>query len=471
MKDVILSENVSFQYLHTESPFLKNINLKVSQGECILICGPSGCGKSTFARLLNGISPNYVEGDLTGSLDVFNLRAGLSSIEDYVPIVASVFQNPKTQHFTVDTTSELAFPLENMGIDPDKILDKIKEKSQAFGTSHLLNRNIFKLSGGEKQQIAFVSANMTDPKLLILDELTSNLDQDAIIRIHDMIELLKKKGTTIIIFEHRLSWAKDLVDRYIMLKEGQIVQEWSNEEFNKLSNKELHSLGLRSNDLAEYKKIIDGKALKEKDIKKKTGNKDLLQIDNLDIGYPDKKVCSGINLSFRQGQVTALIGSNGIGKTTLANTLTGLQKPLSGRIIWAGKEITSKELIKKSYMVMQDMNYQLFCASVEEEVLLGAKHPEYMDEVLDILNLTEFKDRHPMSLSEGQKQRVAIASALLSGKELIIFDEPTSGLDYFHMKQFGKLINKLKETNTIIIVITHDEELAAKWSDSIVKLE
>lgn len=469
MKNEIVSEKVSFQYLHTESPFLKDIDLRVKEGECILICGSSGSGKSTFARLLNGVSPNYTEGELRGELNVFGLKAGESSIEDYVPIVASVFQNPKTQHFTVNTTSELAFPLENMGLNPEDILKEIKEKSQAFKTSHLLDRNMFKLSGGQKQQIAFVSANMTDPKLLILDEVTSNLDQDAIGRIHDMIKELKKKATTIIIFEHRLAWAKDLVDRYIMFEEGQIKGEWTNEEFNKMSNDQLNKLGLRSNDLSNYKKIIEEKTIK--DTKEKTTSEGTFQTKDLKIGYSDKVVGSDINLTFKQGQVTSLMGSNGIGKTTLANTLTGLKKPLGGKIIWDSKEITSKELVKKSYMVMQDMNYQLFCSSVEEEVLLGADHPEYMDEILAALNLIDFKDRHPMSLSEGQKQRVAIASALLSGKELIIFDEPTSGLDYYHMEQFGRLIERLKETNTIIIVITHDEELAAKWSDSIIELE
>jgi energy-coupling factor transport system ATP-binding protein len=463
MTEDILSQDVSFKYLHTEVPFLKNINLTVNKGECVLICGASGSGKTTFSRLLNGISPNYVEGDFSGYLETAGLKAGDAEIEEYVPVVGSVFQNPKTQHFTVDTTSELAFPLENMGEDPLLIRQQIQNKATAFEIGNLLDRNIFNLSGGEKQQIAFVSANMTNPDVLILDEVTSNLDQEAIERIHKMVQILKNRGMTIIIFEHRLAWTKDLVDRYILFEEGQIKNEWSAETFNQFSNDELHALGLRSMDLSSHRKQIE--------TKKEMPKEGLLQTKDLAIGYSNLPILTDLNLNFNAGEIIGLMGSNGTGKSTLASTLSGLQMPLAGEILWADKNVKSKELIKKSFMVMQDMNYQLFSDSVEEEVLLGAEHSSYLDEVIDALNLTEYKDRHPMSLSEGQKQRVAIASALLSGKELIIFDEPTSGLDYKHMERFGQLLTNLKKTGAIIIVITHDEELAAEWCDSIIELE
>ena len=465
MKHIITSKNVSFGYLHMEESFLKAIDLKIDKGECVLICGPSGSGKSTFSRLLNGISPNYFEGRLEGELLTFDLKAGESDIEEYVPLVASVFQNPKTQHFTVDTTSELAFPLENMGMDPEDIVDKINQKASAFKVEHLLGRNIFELSGGEKQQIAFVSSMMLDPGVLILDEVTSNLDQEAITRIRDMIKLLKKQGMTIVMMEHRLAWTKDLVDRYVLLEDGKIVNQWSANSFKQLSNQELHDLGLRSMSLQSHREKIDDKSLKQ------NAQDGRLKAENLSIGYENRKVLSDLNISFKEGEIACLFGSNGIGKTTLANTLTGFQPPLSGRILWDGKELSKNQLIEKSYLVMQDMNYQLFSDSVIDEILLGAKYPDHKDEIMSVLNLTEFKDRHPMSLSEGQKQRVAIASALLSGKKLIIFDEPTSGLDYFHMEQFGLLLNKLKETKAVIIVITHDEELASKWCDYYIRLD
>lgn len=466
MKKMIESQDVSFKYLHTNDPYLKNINFEVRPGECVLICGSSGSGKTTFSRLINGISPNYLEGDLKGELYTTDLKAGEAEIEEYIPIVGSVFQNPKTQHFTVDTTSELAFPLENTGADPQFIREQIKNKAENFQISYLLDRNIFELSGGEKQQIAFVAANMLEPTILVLDEVTSNLDQEAIQRIGHMVQELKDKNMTIIIFEHRLSWTKDLVDRYILFEKGEVKDEWTASDFNKLSNEELHHLGLRSMDLSMHRKKIH-----EKDRISKKSRNGILQTRHLNIGYSNRDVLSELNLEFQSGQIIGLMGSNGTGKSTLANTLTGLQKPISGDIIWNNKKISSKQLIQKSFLVMQDMNYQLFSDSVEDEILLGAKHIEYLEDVMENLNLTDYKDRHPMSLSEGQKQRVAIASALLSGKEIIIFDEPTSGLDYLHMQRFGKLLNKLKATRAVIIVITHDEELAAEWCDSIIQLE
>lgn len=225
-------------------------------------------------------------------------------------------------------------------------------------------------------------------------------------------------------------------------------------------------MGLRSLDLSSHREKIQAK--KSTSTSTSTG---LLQTKNLAIGYGKKKVLEDLHLNFYPGQVTGLMGANGRGKSTLANTLTGFQSSLAGEIYWAGQKMTAKQLLQKSYLVMQDMNYQLFSDSVEDEILLGAQTPEAAEEVMATLNLSSYKERHPMSLSEGQKQRVAIASALLSGKEIIIFDEPTSGLDYEHMERFGRLLQYLKETKAIILVITHDEELAAKWFDSIIELK
>ena len=280
-----------------------------------------------------------------------------------------------------------------------------------------------------------------------------------------MVQQLKSKNMTIIIFEHRLSWAKDVVDRYVLFEDGKIINEWSAFEFNEMTNEELHHLGLRSMNLSSYRKKIQEKRSPLTDNKKS-----ILQTKDLEIGYSNRKVLSKLNLNFHSNNITGLMGANGTGKSTLANTLTGLQEPISGEVLWNGEKITSKQLIKKSFLVMQDMNYQLFSDSVEDEILLGSKYPNNLDEVVETLNLTPYQKRHPMSLSEGQKQRVAIASAILSGKEILIFDEPTSGLDYLHMKRFGQLLERLKTKQRVIIVITHDEELAAEWCDSIIKL-
>ncbi|MDN6664195.1 MAG: energy-coupling factor ABC transporter ATP-binding protein [Tetragenococcus koreensis] len=461
----INSENSSFRFLHADEPFLKSIDLKVTPGECVLICGKSGSGKTTFSRLLNGISPDYIEGDLTGHVETCGLVAGEAAIEEYVPVVGSVFQNPKTQHFTENTTYELAFPLENVGKPTDQIAKRIDETAKELDIEYLLDRDIFKLSGGEKQQIAMGSANTLHPKVLVLDEVTSNLDHHAVEQIKAIIKRKKEEGVTVILTEHRLAWTKDLVDRYVLFEEGELVQEWESDAFNQLTNDELGQMGLRAMDLSKKRKTL---AQKEQ-LPTTTQDSYLLQTKNLSVGYEkNSPILSNITIGMSQNKIIGFIGPNGVGKTTLANTLTGLLKPLAGKILWQGQPISSKDLVKKSFLVMQDTNYQLFSESVSEEVLLNAKYPKQKNHVLEKLNLLDVEERHPMSLSGGQKQRVAIASAMLSGKELIIFDEPTSGLDYVNMQRFGELLSMLKETEAIIAIITHDVELSAEWCDEII---
>ncbi len=166
-----------------------------------------------------------------------------------------------------------------------------------------------------------------------------------------------------------------------------------------------------------------------------------------------------------------LMGHNGIGKSTLARTLCGLMEPLAGQILWDGHAASAKQRLHKSFLVMQDVNYQLFSDSVREEILLGAAHPEQADAVMQALGLEALADRHPMSLSGGQKQRVVVAAAMLSDKQLILLDEPTSGLDKGNMEQVGRLLQQLKAQSRTLVVITHDEELAADWCDRIVALQ
>ena len=455
--------NSSFCYQNTNGDALKDVSLQIQPGECVVLCGKSGCGKTTLARLLNGLIPSFFDGELIGECSTFGLKTNEAAIEEYVPIVGSVFQNPKTQYFNIDTTAELAFPCENVGMTSKEIQERVRICAKEYGLEKLLNRSIFKLSGGEKQKIAFGTACMLQPKLLVLDEPTSNLDYSAIQELHNMIAQKKSEGTTIVIAEHRLAWLADIADRFCYFAEGNLLKQWNVEEFKKLPIEQMQEMGLRPLDIEPYRKMA-----MEKTGIKLVGDMSLVSAKNLSVGYgKDSHVYEREEFSIRKGEIVGLMGHNGVGKSTFAKTLCGLMKPLSG-VIEPKKE---KERLKKSFMVMQDVNYQLFSDSVRDEVLLGAGKPELCDEVLEALGLTELADRHPMSLSGGQKQRVAIASALLSGKELIVLDEPTSGLDYYHMKQVAQLLEYLKEQGAAVLVITHDEELAAGWCDRVIYLE
>lgn len=462
----IESKNVSFTYQNSAAPALQDVTLDIRPGECILLCGRSGCGKTTFSRLLNGLAPAFYPGELTGSCTVEGLLAGSAAMEEYVPLVGSVFQNPKTQFFNVDTTAELAFPCENSGMPPAAIRERVETVAAQFHLEELMGRSVFQLSGGEKQRVAFAAACMLGPKLLVLDEPTSNLDAGAIEQLHEMIVAMKRAGVTIVLAEHRLAWVRDVVDRYFFFEEGHLSAVWTAEQFAALPEEAVQSAGLRARDLASYREKLRAKTALD------STKPPVLELKGLTLGYrKGQPVRTLPDLSFAAGEIVGLMGHNGIGKSTLAKTLCGLMKPLGGTIRWNGKAADAKTCLHKSFLIMQDVNYQLFSDSVREEILLGAAHPEQCDAVMAALGLSGLADRHPMSLSGGQKQRVVVAAAMLSDKPLLLLDEPTSGLDRGNMEQVGQLLQQLKAQGKTLVVITHDEELAADWCDRIIRLE
>lgn len=466
MNALIQSNHASFTYQNSTTPALQDVTLCVRPGECVLLCGRSGCGKTTFSRLLNGLAPAFYPGKLTGTCTVGDLLAGSAAIGDYVPWVGSVFQNPKTQYFNVDTTAELAFPCENSGMPPDAIRRRVQEVVEQFHLSGLMDRSVFRLSGGEKQRVAFAAACMLKPKLLVLDEPTSNLDAGAILQLHDMIALMKQAGVTIVLAEHRLAWVQDVVDRYFFFEEGRLAAEWTREQFAVLPEDTIRQAGLRTRELTSYRERLRGKTALAPQAAP------VLELKALTLGYEKKKPIRTLpDLAFAKGEIVGLMGRNGLGKSTLARTLCGLLKPLGGKILWNGAPASARECLRRSFLVMQDVNYQLFSDSVQEEILLGAAHPEACPAVMQALGLEAFADRHPMSLSGGQKQRVVVAAAMLSDKPLILLDEPTSGLDRGSMEQVGQLLQQLKQQGKTILVITHDEELAADWCDRVILLE
>lgn len=256
---LIETSAVGFTYQGSETPALQDVTLSIGAGECVLLCGKSGCGKTTFTRLLNGLAPAFFPGRMLGSCRVGDLLAGTAAIEEYVPLVGSVFQNPKTQYFNVDTTAELAFPCENVGMPSAEIRSRVQDCARRFGLTGLMDRSIFRLSGGEKQRIAFAAASMLGPRLLVLDEPTSNLDAGAIVQLHDMIAAMKEAGVTIVLAEHRLAWITDLADRYFFFEEGRLAAQWTADAFAALTAKALTARGLRARELATCPLPLEGK--------------------------------------------------------------------------------------------------------------------------------------------------------------------------------------------------------------------
>ena len=454
-------KKVSFQHENAEKPSLRNVSLTIAEGECVLLCGESGSGKTTVTRLINGLIPHFYEGKMEGCAMVNGLNVTEAELYDTARIVGSVFQNPRSQFFCVDTTSELAFGCENMGMPEGEILSRVDEAAKELNIEKLLGRSIFELSGGEKQKISCASVSALRPEVMVLDEPTSNLDVHAIEELKQTLLGWKAAGKTIVIAEHRLSWLRDLCDRVICMKDGQVAFDLSMQAFTQYSTEQLHQMGLRS--------------LRDENIapvQNSVPETETMQLQNFCFSYDGTPVLNIPHLSLPLNGIIALVGPNGAGKSTFSRCLCGLEKKFKGQVKINGQLWKNRQLLKNCYMVMQDVNHQLFCETVADEVQLGMRSENRSDveRVLEMLDLSNLRERHPMSLSGGQKQRVAIASAILAGKEILIFDEPTSGLDFRHMEQTAALLSSLKGNQTVLIV-THDPELIQRCCDHIVCIE
>lgn len=489
---VIELEHVSFKYKGSEEGLLNDTSLTVTNGETLLLTGASGSGKTTILRLINGLIPHYYQGDVEGKVTVAGREIAKTELYELAGVVGTVFQNPRSQFFSIDTDGEIVFGPENIGLDPKEIQKRKEDVVEEMHIGKLLGRSLFELSGGEKQSIACASVSALLPEIILLDEPSSNLDQGAIAKLAEQIRMWKKEGKTIVISEHRLWYLKDIVDRVIYMDHGNIAREWRGKEFADFTPDQIEYLKLRPLNVPDILSPGCG------------GDCDCNGSCKVDLSTPDP--AGGITLkkfyfsyhrnpylfwkkSFDEndknlslciprlvlpkGAVIGVIGKNGTGKSTFLKCVCGLEKDCRGIIECDGIEYRGRKRLAFSYMVMQDVNHQLFTDSVESEVLLSMKEDdkERCDKILDSLGILEFKDKHPMALSGGQKQRVAIASAMAADAKLMLFDEPTSGLDYSHMEKVGQLLKNLASSGNTVLVATHDPELIELCCDYVLCIE
>ncbi len=455
--------NVSFSYDATpEIKSLNDFSLTVKNGECVLITGASGCGKSTLLRLLNGLIPEFYSGKIEGGIYIDGQDIQEGGIEDKVGVIGTVFQNPRSQFFNVDTTDELAFGLENLALPKREILNRISRTVRNFHIEPLMDRSIFELSGGEKQKIACASIDVLAPEIILLDEPSANLDYEAAENLRELIICWKNTGKTVLIAEHRINYVWDLADRVIILDNGTFKKEIAKNEINCFTDYDTTRFGMRSlkrvapTSLVRTNKNLD----------------DYILLKDFYYSYDKKREIFSINeMKIQKDKVTAIIGTNGAGKTTFLECICGIRKN-NGIVLIDGISYTCKKRIGKIFMVMQDVNHQLFAESVLDEVLIS-QPKEKVDEAKKILSevgLETFCDRHPMSLSGGQKQRLALACAIASRLPILLLDEPTSGLDHIQMHAVAKILNRLKEEKITVITVTHDSEFIEYCCDDVIRI-
>ncbi len=470
IKDVTFSYETENESEIKKTSGIDNFNLEIKKGEFIVLSGNSGCGKTTVVRLINGLIPNYYKGKLEGNVEINGENITRDSISLTAKKVGSVFQNPRSQFFNVNTSSELAFPLENRGVEVSIIQERINRIVKELKIEDLVDRNLFKLSGGEKQKIACGSVAVSDTDIVVLDEPSSNLDIFAIEKLRILLKNWKEQGKTIIIAEQRLYFLRDLADRMIVMKNGKINCELSKEDMNKISVEQIKHMGLRTLDMGELKSKKNISTYEEK-----------LVIENLKFRYP--RTNYGISIDhaeIKKGSIVAVIGKNGAGKTTFAKCMCGLNKKCKGVLKTETGEYNNKTRLKNCYMVMQDVNHQLFMESIYDEVELSLQGKKKINEkeayiqvkeILKDFDLSDYGEKHPMALSGGQKQRVAIAAAVASNREVLILDEPTSGLDYLRMIQVAEYLKKISKLGRTIFIITHDLELIMECCTDVMHLE
>lgn len=472
-------EHVSFAYGEETDravPGLADVDLTIGRHDAVLLCGCSGCGKSTLLRTLNGLVPHFHTGTLNGSVEVAGLDPTTRPLYETGRLVATVFQNPRTQFFTTDTTSELAFAAQNAGVPAEEIFHRIDAAVSELGCTNLVGRDIFRLSGGEKQRIACAASLVARPQLYLFDEPTSNLSPEAIEQFRSALLALRSHRLPLVIAEHRLHYLRGIITKAVIVDHGRVLRTLPAREFWQLSDDEREAYGLRSFEpspaprphltihpdgrpgIRAHGELPPSEGLELRDIRLIRGRRTVLSFDRL---------------VFPAGRITAIVGDNGVGKSSLLHAIAGLL-PCQGTMVWHGRPHPPAQRIEATQIVMQDVHRQLFAASVAEELTLGLSKADIADlDVPGILRehgLDGLAERHPMSLSGGQKQRLVIAIARAARKRIHLFDEPSSGLDRHHLDVVANTLRSLARRGDVVILVTHDRELLHAAADQIVSL-
>jgi energy-coupling factor transport system ATP-binding protein len=499
---------LSFYYKdQTDKPALGDIDLDVAEGEFLVILGPSGAGKSTLVHCLNGIIPRMVRGRRSGS--VKTAGKGIGGPDAPIAVMARdigiVFQDFENQLFSTNVKLEIAFSPENFGFSRDEISNIIDETLEVVGLTGYGEREPATLSGGEKQRLAIGSVLAGKPRIICMDEPTTDLDPIGKLEVFKIADSLRKQGKiTLIIVEHETEEAL-YADRVMVMREGRILRIGAPAEilteismfdesgilplqvpkaFVNLGHPETKELPLTPDKGIElyrsrgYSISRDkyGRLLAADAERAKRYGDVLIKVENLTHTYENGTTAiKNVSIEVREGEFLAVLGHNGSGKTTLVKHFNGLLQPTSGSVTVCGKDTRKESIFKIGRDVgfaFQNPDHQIFSMTVRDEVcfspkLRGVSAEEIesgMREALDAVDLTGYEEQDPFTLSKGERQRVAVASILSAKPRVIILDEPTTGLDYKEQRKMMDLIKRLNENGHTVIIVTHTMWVVAEYA-------
>lgn len=471
---------------------LKDVELSADAGSLTLVCGASGCGKSTLMKALTGLVPQMTPGELDGVVRINGRNLADVALTDVGHLCSSVFQNPRTQFFCDTVAEELAFCGENYGRERATLRQQSERAAKLMGISHLLERKLTTLSGGQLQKVALACALASGAPVLLADEPTSNLDPAAISEVREALKVLKEQGLTIVVVEHRLHFLRGLADQVLLMESGRVTRRWNGAEFFSMGQAQRRSLGLRTlvdpgppetwvgqvQAARQEKQVGQGQAGRQEKQAGRQENREAtpsqvrLSCRGLSFAYGASPVFEGLDADFPAGQITCIAGANGVGKTTLVRVLCGLAAPSSGSISMDGVPASRKTRRSACALVMQDTGRQLFSDTLAGELTIGASHASGQsgEQLLADFDLANLGERHPLSLSGGQKQRLVIAAARATGRPIVILDEPTSGVDARHLDSITATLRRIADEGAAVVVVTHDGEFAAACADRLITL-
>jgi len=473
-------ENLAFRYRDRQTAAIHDISFSASPGEILLIAGASGCGKTTLIRAINGLVPRSYKGDLTGKVLIYGKETTDWKLATVSQQVGTVLQDPERQILGTKVLNEVAFGLENLGLDRAEIKTRVDEALALLRISDLRDRDTFNLSGGEKQKVALAGVLAMRPSILLLDEPLASLDPASARDSLEMVRKLADEGMTVLLVEHRVEDVLHIrPERVMFMSEGEIrylgplsgLSNAVNYREVKLPAEDIVALA-RSDAAPRPLNILPG-------IAGSTARAEpLVRFENVSFGYEaESEVLQGINLEIHKGDVIAVLGANGAGKTTLVKHAIGLLKPRSGRVLVEGrdtKEASVAQIASTLGYVFQSPSHMLFAPTVHEELAFGPtnlKHPKAeiekeVKEALTIVNLVERENDPPLAMSFGQQKRVSIAAILAMRSRILVMDEPTAGQDYQNYMNFMDSILQMPGFSAVMF-ITHDVDLAVIYANRV----